>query len=255
MRLPRLRPAWQDGAPAGRLRGMLHPRTRHGVRALTLPFVALASFVPLGACESGGQTGAVVGAGFGALMGQAIGGNTSGTLIGAAVGTGAGYMIGNERDRQGAREEQARRDRERERRDREHEAAIRSLEARQSELEADQARPATGTFIPPKWPASTPEMRPFADTAWRVTSMTPPPRRAFESMTLHFQPNGHVVTTTIFPGGRMNIASETYRVVGNTMIINGSDYLTNSAWTIADSTLTLVNQGFRTTLERVGDGE
>lgn len=236
---------------------MLHPRIRRGLlaRKITNLALPLACFVTLGACESGGQTSAVVGAGFGALMGQAIGGNTSGTLVGAAVGTGAGYMIGNERDRQGAREEQARRDRERERRDREHEAALRTLEARQAEIESQSSQPTTGTFIPPKWPASTPEMRPFADSAWRVTSMTPPPRRAFESMTLHFQPNGHVVTTTIFPGGRMSVASETYRVVGNTMIINGSDYLTNSAWTLTESTLTLINQGFRTTLERIGDGD
>lgn len=231
------------------------PFRRLSPSRIALLVAATAGLAPLSACESGAQTGAVVGGGFGAVMGQSIGRNTTGTLIGAAVGTGAGYMIGNERDRQGAREEQARRDRERERRDREHAAAIRDIESRQAQLEEQGATPTTGTFVPPAWPGSTSEMQPFADTAWRVSSMSPPPRRAFDSMTLHFQPNGHVITTTQLPGGSMRVDSETYRVVGNTLIINGSDYLTNSAWTLTGNTLTLVNQTFRTTLERVGDGD
>ncbi len=45
------------------------------------------------------QSGALLGAGIGALAGQAIGGNTKSTLIGTAVGAGAGYVIGNESDK------------------------------------------------------------------------------------------------------------------------------------------------------------
>ncbi len=40
----------------------------------------------LGGCENSAQSGALIGAGGGALLGQAIGGNTTGTLIGAGVG-------------------------------------------------------------------------------------------------------------------------------------------------------------------------
>ena len=58
---------------------------------LGLPFV--------GGCESDAQTGALIGAGVGALAGQAIGGDTEGTLIGAGVGAGGGYIIGNESDK------------------------------------------------------------------------------------------------------------------------------------------------------------
>ncbi|MGP1347183.1 MAG: glycine zipper domain-containing protein [Phycisphaerales bacterium] len=222
-----------------------------------LVLVSCCAVIWQGGCSSSAQTGAVAGGGIGALMGQAVGRNTTGTLIGAAVGTGAGYMIGNEMDRGAAREEQARRDAERARRDREHQAAIRDLESRQAELEAQASASAqtTGTFVPPAWPSSTDQMRPLVDTAWRVTSMTPPPRRQFHSMTLHFQPNGHVITTTHYSDGSMRVDSETFRVVGNTLIINGSDYLTNSTWSIAGGRMTLVNQGFRTTLERVGDGD
>lgn len=60
------------------------------------------------------QTGALVGTGMGALIGQAIGHNTAGTLIGAGAGLGLGYIIGNELDkadtkqRQTAREDETR---------------------------------------------------------------------------------------------------------------------------------------------------
>ena len=46
-----------------------------------------------------GQSGAMVGAAGGALVGQAIGRNTEATLIGAAVGTMLGYIVGNEMDK------------------------------------------------------------------------------------------------------------------------------------------------------------
>lgn len=213
----------------------------------------------IGGCASDAKTGALVGTGFGALMGQAIGGNTAGTLIGAGVGAGAGYMIGNEGDRRAAREEQARRDAQLDQRNREQAAAIRRLETQQAEQAAAannaNSAPTTGTFVPPAWPSSTNQMQPLADTVWRVTSMTPPPRRQFSSMTLHFLPNGQVVTSESFPDGTIQVASETFRIVGNTLIINGSDYLTNSVWILAGNNLTLVNQGFRTELERVGDGD
>lgn len=53
-------------------------------------------------CESDAQTGALIGTGAGAGIGQAIGRDTESTLIGAAVGGGAGYMIGNEQDKKKA---------------------------------------------------------------------------------------------------------------------------------------------------------
>ena len=50
-------------------------------------------------CESDAQTGALLGAGAGALAGQAIGRDTESTLIGTAVGGGAGYILGDQRDK------------------------------------------------------------------------------------------------------------------------------------------------------------
>lgn len=46
-----------------------------------------------------GQSGAMVGAAGGAIVGQIIGKNTEATLIGAAVGTMLGYIVGNEMDK------------------------------------------------------------------------------------------------------------------------------------------------------------
>jgi outer membrane lipoprotein SlyB len=59
-------------------------------------------------CQSDAQSGALVGAGIGALAGQAIGGNTEATLIGTAIGAGAGYVVGNESDKNKDREYNAR---------------------------------------------------------------------------------------------------------------------------------------------------
>ncbi|MDG2201043.1 MAG: glycine zipper domain-containing protein [Phycisphaerales bacterium] len=59
-------------------------------------------------CRDDAQTGALVGAGGGALAGQAIGGNTKSTLIGAGAGAVAGYIIGNEMDKDKERKERER---------------------------------------------------------------------------------------------------------------------------------------------------
>jgi hypothetical protein len=58
-------------------------------------------------CESCAQTGAAVGALFGAGVGQLAGGDAESTVIGAAVGGAAGYMLGNEADKEQARVERA----------------------------------------------------------------------------------------------------------------------------------------------------
>ncbi|MBE0535016.1 MAG: hypothetical protein IH624_05040 [Phycisphaerae bacterium] len=57
---------------------------------------------PMG-CQTRRQTGALAGAGVGALAGQAIGRSTTATVIGAGVGAGAGYIIGDRSDRRTAR--------------------------------------------------------------------------------------------------------------------------------------------------------
>jgi len=62
---------------------------------ITLASISLMSFT---GCATKAQSGAAIGAGTGALLGQAIGGNTSSTIIGAGVGAIAGAAIGENED-------------------------------------------------------------------------------------------------------------------------------------------------------------
>ena len=64
--------------------------------------VLLSGLWLLGGCESGGQTGALIGSAAGAGIGALAGDSTKDTLIGAAVGGGAGYIIGSEQDKKKA---------------------------------------------------------------------------------------------------------------------------------------------------------
>ncbi len=64
-------------------------------------FVLLLSLV-VGGCATKGRSGAAIGGGLGAIIGQAVGRDTEATLIGAAVGGGIGYIIGNEADKKEA---------------------------------------------------------------------------------------------------------------------------------------------------------
>ena len=62
-----------------------------------------ATIITIGGCQTKRQTGALAGAGIGAMAGQLIGGDTKATMMGAAVGAGAGYLIGNAQDKKAAK--------------------------------------------------------------------------------------------------------------------------------------------------------
>lgn len=66
---------------------------------LTLLALACAGLVLTTGCANKTQTGAVIGAGSGALIGHAVGGN-SGAWAGAAIGGVGGALIGNNEDEQ-----------------------------------------------------------------------------------------------------------------------------------------------------------
>ena len=71
-------------------------------KKVTLGLLTLAiaiSTVFVTGCEKKSQSGALIGAGAGALAGQAIGRNTTGTLIGAGAGAIGGLLIGNAMDK------------------------------------------------------------------------------------------------------------------------------------------------------------
>lgn len=164
-------------------------------------------------CETGGQTGALVGSGIGALAGQAIGGDTGATLMGAAVGTGVGYIIGNEQDKKHARE-------------------------------MSQAR---------QMPAPTHnEVGPLGGTRWSVVSLNPKDRvPPYTSKIIEFKTNGRVITTTTKPDGQVEVFDETYRVVGDTLIINKPGYLVNARFGVSGEQMTVSAEDFSAVLRRL----
>jgi hypothetical protein len=71
----------------------------NALRTIGTVAVSVAMLVLVAGCESNAESGALIGAGGGALAGQAIGHNTTGTLIGAGAGALGGYLIGGQMDK------------------------------------------------------------------------------------------------------------------------------------------------------------
>jgi hypothetical protein len=167
----------------------------------------------LAGCKTGGQTGALAGGGIGALAGQAIGGDTEATLIGAAVGTGIGYIIGNEVDKKHAREMSA------------------------------ESKPSGTTHS---------EVAPLGGTRWQLVSLNPrdiaPP---YTSKVVEFRRDGRAITTTTRPDGTVEVSDESYRVVGDTLIVNKPGYLINARFRITGQDLTVSAQDFSAVLRRL----
>lgn len=182
-------------------------------RRWPMPRVAVCVLACLAAgCQTRGQTGALAGAGLGAVIGQAAGGSTEATLIGAAVGTGVGYIIANEMDKKAAKEE---------------------AENRQ-------------------YAHYTPPPTPLTGTHWQVISVNPKPDPPFRTLVVQFQANGQVVVHKTLENGVVLVETETYRVVGNTLIINKPGYVINARYRIDGTQLILDTDRFSGVLQRVG---
>lgn len=184
------------------------------LKLLTLPSIAgLAAIVLISGCQTGGQTGALAGGGIGALAGQAIGGDTGSTLIGAAVGTGIGYMIGNEQDKKRARQ--------------------------------------MSQFQPLAQPTHS-EVGSLGDTRWKVVSLRPRDIvPEYTSKIVEFKPNGRVITTTTKPDGTIEVFDETYRVVGDTLIVNKPGYMINAKFDVTGEQMVVSAEEFSAVLQRL----
>ena len=169
-------------------------------------------FVVVG-CQTGGQTGALVGSGIGAVAGQLIGGDTGATLVGAGVGAGVGYIIGNEKDKKHA-----------------------------SEMSQAQSAP-----VP-----THNEVGQLGGTRWNLISLYPKDTaKPYTSRIVEFKTNGRVVTTSTKPDGKVEVAEETYRVVGNTLIVNRPGYLINARFEVSGNQLTVSAENFSAVLQRI----
>ncbi len=164
-------------------------------------------------CETAARTGALAGGGIGALAGQAIGGNTQSTLIGAAVGTGIGYIIGNEKDKEKAKEMN----------------------------QKSKTHNYTHT-----------EVGPLGGTRWLVADISPKTRvMPYVSKIVEFRAYGRVITTTTNPDGTVDVTDERYRVVGNTLVVNKPGLLINAQYGISGDQMIVSAEDFRAVLKRI----
>lgn len=95
------------------------------------------------------------------------------------------------------------------------------------------------------------ELKPFAGTAWQLLSSNKPLKKPVKSLTARFNPDGTVTTTRVYPDGRTETASERYRVVGSTLIINQNDYVINAKYLMEGDRLHLDSDEYSVVLARV----
>jgi hypothetical protein len=88
-------------------------------------------------------------------------------------------------------------------------------------------------------------------TKWKIVNLLMQDKPKFDSMTVDFRPDGKIVTTRYEPGGTMTFTEERYRIVGDTLIINKSDYIINANYRIEGNKMTVDCDQFRAILERV----
>lgn len=99
--------------------------------------------------------------------------------------------------------------------------------------------------------ATAAEMAPFAGTAWQLLSVNPQPPRPVQSLVARFNPDGTIVTSRTFTDGRLETATESYRVVGDTLIVNRPGYLVNAKFRIDGDRLYLDTPDHGAVLRRV----
>lgn len=95
------------------------------------------------------------------------------------------------------------------------------------------------------------EMVPFAGTAWQLLSVNPPPPRPVQSLVSRFNPDGTVVTSRTYQDGRNETTTESYRVVGNTLIVNRPGYMINAKFRLDGDRLYLDTPDHGAVLRRV----
>lgn len=96
------------------------------------------------------------------------------------------------------------------------------------------------------------EVAPLGGTRWRVASVnTKQTIDPFVSKIVEFRPDGRAVTTTTNPNGEVVTADESYRVVGNTLILNKPGYLVNARFRIDGPRLIVDDPAFSAVLERL----
>jgi len=95
------------------------------------------------------------------------------------------------------------------------------------------------------------ETSPLANTTWQLVSIVPQARKDVKSLVIHFKPDGTVATTRTFTDNSVKTATERYRVVGETLIINQNDYVINARFTINGDQMIANTDKYSIVLRRV----
>ena len=96
------------------------------------------------------------------------------------------------------------------------------------------------------------EVQPLANTTWQVVSITPRPKKHYQSMVTRFNQDGTVTTTTTLANGKVETDNESYRIVGATLVINKPNYVINSRYRIDGNKMYMDTGDHSIVLQRVG---
>jgi hypothetical protein len=103
------------------------------------------------------------------------------------------------------------------------------------------------------WNAPTP----LTGTTWRVQQLRMPRPPMFREMYLSFEPGSQLITTQVLPNGQVIRASEMYRIVDHTLIINRPPeggqpgYIINANFAWTDGAMTINSPEFSARLQQV----
>jgi hypothetical protein len=101
-------------------------------------------------------------------------------------------------------------------------------------------------------PAEHAEVGKLGGTRWNLVSLAPASAaKPYVSKVVRFKRNGRVITTTTQPDGKLDVTDESYRVVGDTLIINKPGYLINARFSKSGGQLIVSAEDFRAVLERL----
>jgi len=96
------------------------------------------------------------------------------------------------------------------------------------------------------------EVGPLGATKWQVRSFTTVrPMEPYVAKFVEFRPDGHAITTTTTQDGKIELFDESYRVVGDLLILNKLGYLINTKYRIDGQQMILTDPGFSAVLWRL----
>jgi len=101
-------------------------------------------------------------------------------------------------------------------------------------------------------PATHSEVGTLGGTRWNLVSLNPRSvAPLYTSKIIEFRRDGRVITTTTNPDGSVDTFNESYRVVGDTLIINKPGYIINARYKISGNQLIVNAEDFSAVLERL----